>query len=384
MLKLNYLSLMVLCLALAGCKAKVTSCSGEGAKPSENKYVNFSIQGLKVEGKPHRLCTQKLTSDNYLSKLTPEDGYFYDYEYVPATDAFFFPDPDIKMTDKVKMVQNVFNYITVGNIVHHALELYERKISDLPQEERDKLTRAEKHKIIAEDMPKISPELLNRCFTDKRIRSQAKALLDAYSKYDGYQDDESPFGKVESGFCVFLVEQLPRITDTAKTDPVVFDKWYDKTSVLPQYNDLHSLEAMSLSGEEEAYLINAIECEENIDRRTLLAMELLRHNRDQGINLLGEILESGQYTKYLYAAWDMWVTSVQLFYCGASSSSIIPENYYRKVAAVCVNTVLRHIQNNPGAESEFDLGQAEYFATATNMRRFGGYYGNEAVVKNYD
>lgn len=348
-----------------------------------NEDGNFILDSLKVTGKPYKLCDQKLTSDDYFEKLQAPEGFEprMCYEPTPVSDAFFYPEPDIKVTDMVKNMQNRFNYVTVGNIVYHAEQIYYRKYTDEFGECRNGENRKEKYRIIAEGMPKLSSNTLNKAFPSKKVLDQAQDLLRAYSRYNG--DDDDPLWNLFTEYKGSFVNLPGCVVYDFKADSAAFDKWYDKDQFITGFGKLVDLRSLDSGISEEAiqHLLSAVECEKNIDRRTLLAIELIYHNREMGILKLGEIFESGLYSRYLYEAWDTWRTSVQIYHFGASSFSMIPDNYYSQIKAKCVNSIIRHIQNTPREDHKFDLLIAEFLITTSSLDRMGSIYGNEAIVR---
>ena len=98
-------------------------------------------------------------------------------------------------------------------------------------------------------------------------------------------------------------------------------------------------------------LKRAIEAETDIDRRTILALEYVKFNPWDGIPLLGEILESRIYTKYLLEAWISWRANVQMEH-GLSSFSVIGNNYYDKVRCICLDTMVRHCLQSEDRNAE--------------------------------
>ena len=92
---------------------------------------------------------------------------------------------------------------------------------------------------------------------------------------------------------------------------------------------------------------------------------------------LGEILESGIYTKYLLEAWIAWRALVQLEFFAPSSYAVIPNSYYDKIRVKCLNTILRHIQTTP---DKYDVCLIENFINCEILYRMDAIYGNEALT----
>lgn len=391
-MKIKYLIRLLIAIILfsTSCKqnktdeqANSTQISVVDASPYSKDTGIFTLKSLKITGKPYKLCDQKLTSEDHFINMQAPEGFEprMSYEPTPASDAFFYPEPDIKVTDMVKNMQNRFNYVTVGNIVYHAEQIYYRKYTDEFGEFRNIENRKEKYRIIAEDMPKISSGTLNNAFPSKKVLDRAQDLLRAYFRYNG--DDDDPLWNLFTEYKVTFVDLPGAVVYDYNKDSAAFDKWYDKDQFIPEFSKLLELRSldMGLPEEEIQHLVSAVECERDIDRRTLLAMELLYHNRELGIQKLGEIFESGLYSRYLYEAWDTWRSSVQIYHFGASSFSMIPDNYYSQIKAKCVNSIIRHVQKTPREDHKFDLLIAEFIITTSSLDRMGSIYGNEAIVR---
>lgn len=84
--------------------------------------------------------------------------------------------------------------------------------------------------------------------------------------------------------------------------------------------------------------------EPDIDKRAALALEYVQWRETEGLEMLGDIMESGIYTKYLLEIWYTWRAICQSFSFSTSSSGFIPNRYYSKMKVRCANTILRHIQ----------------------------------------
>lgn len=343
------------------------------------EHRDLVIYKMKMGDSPYSLCKQKLTSEDILSKLTPEIGKEgdYGYQYIPLKDAFFYPEKDIEVNQFVKDVQDCFNYITVGNVVNNARNVFMRKYWDLTYDDKDSsLLENDEYlrSLVKEDYPNISSAFLDKLFTNKQIMNKAKALLKGYKQFNINKNED--FIKSIEEFNNYL-EKLPVILKE-EIDSIQFHRWYDKSKVVPEYQELHNYEDKNFSNKDLEYFVQLIEKEKNIEKRAILAIELSRCDIANGVLLLGEILESGLYTKYIYEAWDMWTLMVQYLYCGSSSYSKIPNNYYSMIKAKCVNTVLRYMQQTPDIDHNKDLLILTYLLETHEVQRFWGYFGNES------
>ena len=344
----------------------------------------FSIDSLKITGAPYRLCDQQLTSlDAILAvDVSEENDYCFDCEATPVGETFFFPEGDIKDSDVVRRVQLRYNYANVLYRILHGYELFVRKTSaDSVGVRKDSID------LILHDCPDISGSLLRRALPDNRARAAAEGLLASYRVFDGRSGGGSAFERAYGDY-VDGYETLPAlVNDSLLTDfEEHFWVWYDKKKHVPEYDRIAALylndDALKneLSEEQVAHFRKVIEGERDIDRRTILTLELIRCSRDSfgdATMYLGEILESGIYTKYLLEAWLTWRASVQLAFFAPSSFSIIPNSYYDKIRVKCLNTILRHIQTDP---DPYDVCLLENIIDCEILHRMDAIYGNEAMT----
>jgi len=344
----------------------------------------FALDSLKVSGAPYHLCDQKLTSEEAISAIdvSDEDEYCFDREGTPVHETFFFPEKDIKNTDLVKKVQLRYNYANVLYRIVHGYELFARKASSdsIP-------TRKDSLDLILHDCPVISSSLLRRAITDNDARSAAENLLASYRVFDGKAHSNSAFDNAHNAY-VEGYDALPKIVDSTLLDDFEnhFWEWYDKRKYVPEYDQIAALYLDDDAGRKEItedeirHLKAVVESEKNIDRRTILSLELMRCSREAYVDAalyLGEILESGIYTKYLLEAWIAWRALVQLDFFAPSSYAVIPNSYYDKIRVKCLNTILRHIQTAP---DKYDVCLIENFIYCEILHRMDAIYGNEALT----
>ena len=344
----------------------------------------FSIDSLKITGEPFHLCEQELTSMDaiFANDVSEENDYCFDREATKVQETFFFPEKDIHDSELVKKVQIRYNYANVLYRILHGYELFVRKTS------ADSVgTRRDSIDLILHDCPVIPATLLRRAVPDKDARVPAERLLAAYRVFDGRAHSDSAFDRAHDDF-VDGYDSLPSIVDdTLLTDlEEYFWEWYDKKKYVPEYDQIATLylneDALKneLTEDEIEHFKEVIESEKDIDRRTILALELIRCSRDafrDATMYLGEILESGIYTKYILEAWLAWRAAVQLEFFAPSSFSIIPNNYDDMIRVKCLNTILRHIQTNP---DKYDVCLLENFICCEILHRMDALYGNEATT----
>ena len=344
----------------------------------------FPIDSIPVTGGPFRLCEQRLTSEEaiFVIDVSEENEYCYDREGTPVRETFFFPEADIEDSELVRKVQVRYNYANVLYRILHGYELFVRKSS------ADSVgTRKDSLDLIRHDCPVIPSSLLREAIPDRDARRAAERLLAAYRSFDGRAHSGSAFDKAHGDY-VDGYDSLPGFVD----DDLLADfeehfwEWYDKRKHVPEYDRIAAFylkdkaPKKELSEEQVQHFKEVIACEKDIDRRTILTLELLRCSREgfrAATLYLGEILESGIYTKYILEAWLAWRGAVQLEYLAPSSFSIVPNNYYDMLRVKCLNTILRHIQTNP---DKYDVCLLENFIYCEILHRMDAIYGNEGLT----
>ena len=115
----------------------------------------------------------------------------------------------------------------------------------------------------------------------------------------------------------------------------------------------------------------------DFDERCILACEMACCGQENGIDYLGELIEAGQYSKYLLEVWVDWRLYAQQGVFGISTYSEIPDNLYDNARLLVAKDYARHINENPDDKlAKVLLLNLTYTET---LHRVGGYYGNEAL-----
>jgi len=140
---------------------------------------------------------------------------------------------------------------------------------------------------------------------------------------------------------------------------------------LPEDVDIDELQRLSLSLQKR-YL------EENdFDAKCILALEMGCYDFPYAIDYLGELIEDGRYSKYLFEVWISWRLRAQSRVFGISTYSEIPDNLYDNARLLVAQAYVNHIVENPSDTlAKFLLMNLIY---TENLHRPGGYYGNEAL-----
>lgn len=140
---------------------------------------------------------------------------------------------------------------------------------------------------------------------------------------------------------------------------------------LPEEVDYDELQRLSLPLQKN-YL-----AEEDFDAKCIYALEMGCYDYPYAIDYLGEIIEDGRYSKYLFEVWISWRLRAQSRVFGVSTWSEIPDNLYDNARLLVANAYAKHIVEDPSDTlAKFLLMNLIY---TENLHRPGGYYGNEAL-----
>jgi len=379
----SFITTNSLLLIIAGISLlPVSSCETGHKRVTRN---SFSLDSLVVTGPPVKLCEQVLTSWEYIYSVDPNierfgtDEYEYDVETTPVRDIFFLPEADIERTGFVKKIQSHYNKMAVWYHTWHAYELFSRKASNGELETRQDTINA-----IAHDRLIIPSSVLKEAFPDAGNRGPVQTFLNEYSRFDG--KDDSPYWEAQKEYtisCGNIDSILPSASLLRDEFSEHFWEWYDKKTYVPEIDSIASFYLRTskkiVSEESITHLKAAIEGEKEINRRTILALELIRldSNSQDAVLYLGEILESGIYTKYILEAWIAWRAAVQLNFFSPSSFTLIPNRYYDKIRVKCMNTILRHIQSESDRYDPFLLMN---LIGCEQLHRMYCLFGNQSLV----
>ena len=348
----------------------------------ENTFDDLS-ELMKSSGDSLMLSSQALTSYEdvmiaFDNGCDLENGDFL-HESTPATSAFYLPGADIKGKSLTKAVQIRYNFAAAMNRVLHGYEWYDRMVLDADSTTTRKDTLA----WIKESQPAITKAFVNSVIPHSEARDAAIHFMSAYKKFDGDDSEESA-----------LYEANIRMNEVYGTLPVVATKemlntfeeefwtWYDKEQFIPGISQLilmnmDGYKGDRLSDEQINQLKKVVLCETDIDRRTILALELVKFDEIDGILLLGDILESGIYTRYLLEAWVSWRAHVQLAF-SPSSFSVIPNNYYDKMRVKCLDTFVHHCLEDDDDNTKCLI---ENMILVPILHRMGSIAGNESLAR---
>ena len=361
--------------------AKHTSSTSTSATVKESVTTASSvIDSLPVSGDPFVLCSQVLTSEEALENLGGPEDNTYDRESTSDKYSYFYPEKDIKVTKDVEKLELMYNISTVYNHAIHSYELHSRKLS-APDDSL--MTRKDTLDIIAHDVYRPSRQLITSVIKDKNAQAETFMFLDACAKFDGDESEGSPYAKAHERFRQLVPEESIFPNESLLADFTEnFWAWYDKKPYVPQINDIVKLRLkesdVKLTDEQIGHFRDVVKSEKDIDRRTILALEYAKWDNRYGAVLIGEILESGIYTRYILEAWITWRACAQMSFIGPSSFTTIPNNYYDRIRVKCMNTILRHMQSTEA--DKYDRCILLNLAYCQILHRQGSIYGNQSLA----
>ena len=373
-MKMRHLASRLVVLALL--LPMIQGCHSNGGKRTvETGISNDPISIRKPE----------LTSSEHFSVVGEEDGD--GYGNTPDGLTLFIPPEELSRYDIAKTVKDNYNYVLIRDMIVNDYEWMRREMIDLglelddPDEGIDTVGVASRHMIAIPD------ERLNEAISDPGLRTLAKEVLQMYNDFDGREDSDGVLFVKTKEWESFSDNLVPISSpETLEKFEDWFWSWYDKGKYVPEIDSLMTrrFEAGMLPGmseEESSRFLELVKSEKDIDRRTILAIELAPYVPSEAVLLMGEILESGIYTKYILEAYLNWRAMAQEQYFGSSSMSLIPNNLYNQVRARCVETILRHyIQSG----EEFDLCLIDNLIGCGVLARFGWIMGNGATPALYN
>lgn len=233
------------------------------------------------------------------------------------------------------------------------------------------------------EMPLLSNEY-QLAFRNVNCQNRAKKLVRMLTTID-YVPEQTD--KMASYFqeLVNVPYDTPEFLTDEERDATGEDFWtlYDKSKYvadyeeiqkkrLPEEVDYDELQRLSLTLQKK-YL-----AEEDFDAKCIYAIEMACYDFPDQIDYLGELIEDGRYSKYLFEVWVSWRLRAQSRVFGISTYSEIPDNLYDNARLLVAKAYVNHIVENPSDNlAKYLLMNLIY---TENLHRAGGYYGNEALA----
>ncbi len=256
----------------------------------------------------------------------------------------------------------------------NAEELFERENSNYG----DSLTT----KTVRGVMP-LLPNEYQLAFQNVTYRSRAKKLVRMLTTID-YVPEQTE--RMASYFkeLVNVPFDTPEFLTLEEMDAVEKDFWvlYDKSKYVADYEEIQKKRlADEVDYDELERLSPPLQkkylATEDFDAKCIYGLELACYNFQGNIDYLGELIEDGRYSKYLFEVWVSWRLRAQSQVFGISTWYEIPDNLYDNARLLVAKTIAKHIVENP-SDTLAKLLLMNLIYTE-NLHRFGGYYGNEAL-----
>ena len=186
------------------------------------------------------------------------------------------------------------------------------------------------------------------------------------------------------GELVNVPYDTPDYVTEADLEAIQKDFWdlYDKSQYIPDIAEIQKIRVNEDYGTEalenlRSSLQKRYVESTDFDERCILACEMACCGQENGIDYLGELIEAGQYSKYLLEVWVDWRLYAQQGVFGISTYSEIPDNLYDNARLLVAKEYARHIKDHPEDKlAKVLLLNLTYTET---LHRVGGYYGNEAL-----
>lgn len=256
----------------------------------------------------------------------------------------------------------------------NAEEIFERENTNVGDSQTTDTVRGK--------MPMLKNEY-QLAFRNANCQARAKKLVRMLTTID-YVPEQTE--KMASYFqeLVNVPYDTPEFLSDEEREATDKDFWvlYDKSKYVADYDEIQKkrlpeevdsdeLQRLSLSLQKK-YL------EENdFDAKCIYALEMGCYDFPYAIDYLGELIEDGRYSKYLFEVWVSWRLRAQSRVFGISTWSEIPDNLYDNARLLVAQAYVKHIVENPDDTlAKFLLMNLIY---TENLHRPGGYYGNEAL-----
>ena len=233
----------------------------------------------------------------------------------------------------------------------------------------------------------LLPNEYQLAFRNKDCRKRAKKLVRMLTTidYDTLQTEKMATSFQE---LVNAPYDTPEFISKKEINVVKESFWeqYDKSKYVADYADIRKirlhkevdydeLERLSLPLQKR-YI-----AEDDFNAKCIYAIELGCYGFPNAVDYMGELIEDGRYSKYLFEVWDFWRLLAQQNVFGISTWSEIPDNLYDNARLLVAKAYVNHIEKNP-SDTLAKLLLMNLIYTE-NLHRSAGYYGNEAVGAEY-
>lgn len=231
-------------------------------------------------------------------------------------------------------------------------------------------------------MPLLSNEY-ELAFRNTRCRSLAKKLVGMLTTIDYIPEETEMIASIFSEL-VNVPFDTPDFLSLKEKNEVEKQFWelYDKTKYVSDYVTILKKRLAEDVDYDELYRLSIplqkryVEAE-SFDAKCVLALEMACYDFPYEVDYLGELIEDGRYSKYLFEVWISWRLRAQAQIFGISTWSEIPDNLYDNARLLVAKAYVRHILDNPSDNlAKLLLMNLIY---TDNLHRKGSYFGNESM-----
>lgn len=344
--------------ATGGHRANVT-----GRYVAEEKYIPDQTDSLlykdrieknfgsaSLAGTAYVLDSVYLYCSRYMED--PSEAYLPDPENHFADDIFLELDDDIKDAEFAVAFKRFYDGFV---LMEYGLSLWEiRECQEMAIESGSKaqtVTRYPLGKVI-----RPSAEALDKAFPSPDLRQAASIIQTSlYMEANADAVNDSAYIPYYDVFFNKLISEYPIDTVRVRKAEEKQAQRYDKSQFVKDFNRFkvsraYDLKATACSLERDIWM--RIDGKTDFDTKCIYGIELnhlypCSDCHPNGIDILGALIESREYSRYLHEVWLNWRAAVQFNYFGCSNFSLIPNAYYYKVLNICLNTTIRHILSHP-------------------------------------
>ena len=256
----------------------------------------------------------------------------------------------------------------------NAEELFERENTNIG----DSLTA----KTVRGKMP-LLPNEYQLAFRNVNCQVHAKRLVRMLSTIDYMPEQTEKMAEYFKELVKIPYDTPEFITDEER-DAIEEEFWalYDKSKYVGHYDEIQKKRLPEdVDTDERQRLSLPLQkkylAEDDFDAKCIYAIEMGCYDFPYAIDYLGELIEDGRYSKYLFEVWVSWRLRAQSGVFGISTWSEIPDNLYDNARLLVAQTYVNHIVENPN-DTLAKLLLLNLIYTE-NVHRAGGYYGNEAL-----
>lgn len=383
-LSIILLSVSLTALLLVSCSGRSSKSTGPRLErspgwgvvtPDENRNMSDdSINAVPtipdVPYEPMVTFTGRETLDSLCSHVS-EDGVLGEVNAMFLDGCYYTGDTS---TPFLASFAERWNKVTFLRRFVNAEELFERENTNVG----DSLTTD----TVRGELPMLKNEY-QLAFRNSTCVAKAKRLVKMLQTIDYVPAEREKMARLFDEL-VNIPYDTPDYVTEADIEVIQKDFWtlYDKSQYVQDIAEIQKIRVNEDYGTEALEKLRSLLQKRYVeatdfDERCVLACELSNCGQENGIDYLGELIEAGLYSKYLFEVWVAWRLRAQDGVFGISTFSEIPDNLYDNARLLVANEYVKHIKSNPNdLLAKVLLLNMTYTET---IHRAGGYYGNEAL-----